>query len=245
MNKNVDSYSYASIIEQHCSNCNLSSLCIAGILENAEMPRLDTIMSHSKALPKGEILSSQGDSFQFVFVVKTGSIKTYTTDVSGQEQITGFYFPGDLIGLNGISSGICPDFVETLETSTICQSSFEQLDKFSAEHPKLRRKILKVMSKDICNEQHMLLVLAKKDAGQRLATFLLSLSCRFKTRGFSESRFRLPMSRREIGSYLGLTVETVSRAMTRLHKNNIIVIDQKEVVITDFAALVTLRDGSK
>jgi CRP/FNR family transcriptional regulator len=214
-------------------------------LDMTEMSKLDEIIDRSKPLPKGQLLSSQGDKFQSVFAIKTGSVKTYTTSCSGEEQITGFYFPGDLIGLNAIDSGICPDSMKVLETSTVCQVPFEQLDGLSSELPKLRRQILKTMSKEICNEQNMLQLLAKKNADERMATFLLRLSSRFKTRGFSESRFRLSMSRNEIGNYLGLTVETVSRVLTRLQKSDFLVVENKEIEILDFKALLALSNGKE
>ncbi len=212
-------------------------------LDISEMSKLDEIIDRGKPLPKGHNLSVQGDKFRSVFAIKTGSVKTYTTSCDGEERITGFYFPGDLIGLNAIDTGICQDSIKVLETSTVCQVDFEQLDNLSAGMPKLRRQILKTMSKEICNEQHMLELLANKSADERLATFLLRLSNRFKARGFSESRFRLSMSRNEIGNYLGLTVETVSRVLTRLQKSNFLVVENKEIEIIDFKALLNLSHG--
>jgi CRP/FNR family transcriptional regulator len=119
--------------------------------------------------------------------------------------------------------------MKVLETTSVCEIQFEHLDELSERLPKLRRQILKTMSKDICNEQHMLQLLAKKNADERIATFLLRLSTRFKLRGFSESRFRLSMSPNEISNYLGITVETVSRVFTRLAKNNLLKVDKKEI----------------
>ncbi|EPJ50515.1 MAG: CRP/FNR family transcriptional regulator [Osedax symbiont Rs2] len=150
-----------------------------------------------------------------------------------------------MIGLNAIDSGICQDTITALETTTVCQIQFEQLDELSANLPKLRRQILKTMSKDLCNEQHMLQLLANKNADQRIATFLLRLSNRFKARGFSESRFRLSMSRNEIGNYLGITVETVSRVLTRLQKNGYIAVENKEIDIINFKALLQLTQESE
>jgi CRP/FNR family transcriptional regulator len=212
-------------------------------LDMTELSKLDDIVDRSKPLSKGQTLSAQGDKFQSVYAIKTGSVKTYTTSCSGEEQITGFYFPGDLIGLNGIDTGICPDSIKILETTTVCQVQFEQLDVLSVELPKLRRQLLKTMSKEICNEQHMLQLLAKKNADERIATFLIRLANRFKVRGFSESRFRLSMSRHEIGNYLGLTVETVSRVLTRLQKNGLITVENKEIEILDSKALLKLSNG--
>ncbi|MFT5708124.1 MAG: CRP/FNR family transcriptional regulator [Oceanospirillaceae bacterium] len=212
-------------------------------LDMTELSKLDDIVDRSKPLSKGEMLCNQGDKFHTVFAIKSGSIKTYITSCSGEEQITGFYFPGDLVGLNAIDSGVCQDSMKVLETTTVCQVQFEQLDGLSTELPKLRRQLLKTMSKEICNEQHMLQLLAKKNADERIATFLLRLSNRFKTRGFSETRFRLSMSRHEIGNYLGLTVETVSRVLTRLQKNDYITVENKEIELLNIRALLNLTQG--
>ncbi len=245
MNQTIPAQNISAHSDQHCCNCNLHSLCMAVSLDMTELSKLDDIVDRSKPLSKGQTLSAQGDKFQSVYAIKTGSVKTYTTSCSGEEQITGFYFPGDLIGLNGIDTGICPDSIKILETTTVCQVQFEQLDMLSVELPKLRRQLLKTMSKEICNEQHMLQLLAKKNADERIATFLIRLSNRFKVRGFSESRFRLSMSRHEIGNYLGLTVETVSRVLTRLQKNGLITVENKEIEILDSKALLKLSNGKE
>jgi len=209
-------------------------------LDMTEMSKLDEIINRGKPLAKGQLLSAQGDQFHSVFAIKTGSVKTYTTSCDGDEQITGFYFPGDLIGLNALDTGFCPDSIKVLETTTVCKLAFEQLDELSTSLPKLRRQILKTMSKEICNEQHMLQLLANNSADERIATFLLRLSNRFKARGFSSLRFRLPMSRNEIGNYLGLTVETVSRVFTRMQKNQLIQVDNKEIEILQIKDLQSL-----
>jgi len=209
-------------------------------LDMTEMSKLDEIINRGKPLSKGELLIAQGEEFQSVFAIKTGSVKTYRTSCDGNEQITGFYFPGDLIGLNALDSGVCPDSIKVLETTTVCKVAFEQLDVLSATLPKLRRQILKTMSKEICNEQHMLQLLANKSADERIATFLLRLSSRFKARGFSDLRFRLPMSRNEIGNYLGLTVETVSRVITRMQKSGLIQVENKEIEILQLKELQAL-----
>ncbi len=245
MNQKISFRNGTSKTAQQYYNHNLNSLCMAVSLDFCEITRFNEIVDHSEPLPKGSMLSRQGEEFQFVYAIKTGSVKAYTTSCSGEEQITGFYFPGDMIGLNAIDTGTCPDSMQVLETSTVCQVPFEKLDKLSAELPKLRRQILKTMSKEICNEQHMLQLLAKKNADERIATFLLGLSNRFKTRGFSESRFRLSMSRNEIGNYLGLTVETVSRVLTRLQKKHYLNVENKEIEILNSKNLLLLSNGQQ
>ncbi|MGB1239544.1 MAG: fumarate/nitrate reduction transcriptional regulator Fnr [Pseudomonadales bacterium] len=245
MEQNISLQNITSKDQQHCCNCNLNSLCLAVSLDMTEMSRLDGIVDRSKPLTKGQHLVSQGDEFHSVYAIRTGSVKTFTTSCSGEEQITGFFFPGDLVGLNAIDSGYSPDSIKTLETTTVCQVPFDQLDELSSQLPKLRRQVLRTMSKEICKEQQMLKLLAKKNADERLATFLIRLSNRFKARGYSDTRFRLSMSRNEIGNYLGLTVETVSRVLTRLQKNGLIKVEGKEVEILQKKQLNTLSNEDR
>jgi len=212
-------------------------------LDMSEMSKLDEIVDRGKPLQKGHFLCMQGTKFESVFAIKSGSVKTYITNNAGEQQITGFYFPGDLIGLNSIHTDHYESTIQVLETTSICQIPFEQLDTLSAALPKLRRQILKTMSKEICNDQNMLQLLANKNANERLASFLIQLSERFKERGFSESRFRLSMSRNDIANYLGLTVETVSRGLTKLHKNQHVIVENKEIEIKDFDYLYELSNG--
>jgi CRP/FNR family transcriptional regulator len=223
--------------QAHCNSCSLSALCLPVSLNLTDIDRLDTIIDKSSPLKKGDLLFDQGQAFGSIFAVRAGSVKTYTVTADGEEQITGFYFPGELIGLSGLDSGQYPSSARVLETTTVCNIPFVRLDELAGELPELRRQIMRTMSREIRDDQQMLLLLSKKTAEQRLATFLIRLSDRFHVRGYSQTRFRLPMSRNEIANYLGLAIETVSRLFTRFQKSGLIQVEGKEIAITDLSQL--------
>jgi CRP/FNR family transcriptional regulator len=205
-----------------------------------EMERLDAIVEKSPPLKKGQHLFHQGTDFTSVYAIRAGTVKTYTITNEGEEQITGFYFPGELVGMSGFDRNEYPVSAKILETTTVCEIPFERLDDLSGQLPELRRQLLRSMSKEIREEQQMMLLLSKKNAEERIATFLVKLSQRFKVRGYSETSFRLSMSRNEIGNYLGLAVETVSRIFTRFQKSGLLSVDGKEVHIEDLMKLYEL-----
>jgi len=229
-----------SLQQVHCSTCSLSSLCLPVSLNMTEMERLDNIIDKSKPLKKGDHLFHQGEAFTSVYAVRAGTVKTYTITNEGEEQINGFYFPGELVGMNGIDSSEYPVSAKILETTTVCEIPFERLDELSGQLPELRRQMLRTMSKEIREEQEMMLLLSKKNAEERIATFLVKLSQRFKARGYSESKFRLSMSRNEIGNYLGLAVETVSRIFTRFQKSDLIRVEGKEIDVQNVPELYAI-----
>jgi len=229
-----------SLQQVSCNTCSLSSLCLPVSLDMTEMERLDNIIEKSRPLKKGEHLFHQGEEFSTVYAIRVGTVKTYTITNEGEEQITGFYFPGELVGMSGFDNNEYPVSAKILETTTVCEIPFERLDELSGQLPELRRQLLRTMSKEIREEQQMMLLLSKKNAEERVATFLVKLSMRFKARGYSETSFRLSMSRNEIGNYLGLAVETVSRIFTRFQKSELLQVEGKEVHIEDLDKLYEL-----
>lgn len=233
-----------SLQQGHCNTCSLSSLCLPVSLNMTEMDRLDDIIDKSRPLKKGDHLFHQGEPFSSVYALRAGTIKTYTLTNEGEEQITGFYFPGELVGMSGFDNEEYPVSAKILETTTVCEIPFERLDDLSGQLPELRRQILRTMSKEIRDDQQMMLLLSKKNAEQRVATFLVKLSSRFKARGYSAVNFRLSMSRNEIGNYLGLAVETVSRIFTRFQKMDLIRVDGKEIEMTDLEEIYNLSGES-
>ncbi|WP_432473915.1 fumarate/nitrate reduction transcriptional regulator Fnr [Amphritea sp. HPY] len=233
-----------SLQQGHCNTCSLSSLCLPVSLNMTEMDRLDDIIDKSRPLKKGDHLFHQGEPFSTVYALRAGTIKTYTLTNEGEEQITGFYFPGELVGMSGFDNEEYPVSAKILETTTVCEIPFERLDELSGQLPELRRQILRTMSKEIRDDQQMMLLLSKKNAEQRVATFLVKLSSRFKARGYSAVNFRLSMSRNEIGNYLGLAVETVSRIFTRFQKMDLISVDGKEIELTDLEEIYNLSGES-
>lgn len=226
-----------------CRDCSLSSLCLPLALSSKEVDQLDIIIKRGRPLKKGEHLFMEGDPFTSIFAVRSGALKTYTVTNEGEEQITGFYLPSEILGLSGLDTDAYPVSAQAMETTMICEIPFEQLEDLADQHPLLRRHFMRLMSKRIREDQQMMLLLSKKNADERIATFLINLASRFRRRGFSSHSFRLSMSRNEMGSYLGLAVETVSRVFTRFQKSGLISAVGKEVEIRDPAQLSTLAGG--
>jgi CRP/FNR family transcriptional regulator, anaerobic regulatory protein len=226
--------------ETRCMTCSLSSLCLPLSLNLEDIDQLDRIIKRRQPLKKGEHLFRQGDSFDSVYAVRSGSLKNYIMTNDGEEQITNFHLPSELVGLDGIDCSSYPISSRALETTTVCEIPYTRLQELSNDLPDLRKQVFNSMSKEIRDDKQMMLLLSKKNAEERVATFLANLSARFKRRGYSPYTFRLPMSRNEIGNYLGLAVETVSRVFTRFQASHIIAVNGKEVHITDRQQLLDI-----
>lgn len=235
---------FNSKLTSQCQNCSLAALCLPIALADEDVNRLDQIIERKRPLKKGELLFHQGEEFDSVFAVRTGTLKTYNITNSGEEQITGFYCPSELVGLSGIDNNRYPASAKALETTTVCEIPFSHLEQLSTQIPSLKHQLFRLMSRKICDDQQMMVLLGKKNADEKVASFLLNLSHRFKKRGYSATAFRLSMSRGEIGNYLGLAVETVSRVMTRFQKNGLIDVDGKEISIVDLPEMEKLVGGS-
>lgn len=228
--------------EAHCQTCSLSSLCLPLSLELKDMDLFDAIIRRRTPLKKGETLFRQGAPFTSVYAVRSGSLKQASTEGSGDDQLTNFYLPSELVGLDGIDEKYYAGTVIALETTTVCEIPFDRLDALSEELPELRAQLYRSMSKEMRDDRRMMRLLSRKTADQRLATFFISLSDRFRRRGYSPYSFRLSMSRADIGNYLGLAVETVSRILGRFQSQALIAISGREVHILDLASLGLVAD---
>lgn len=226
--------------EIKCQTCSIRRLCLPVMLADSEIEHLENIVQRKKVLKKGEFLFHAGDEFDAIHAIRSGSLKSYTISSDGTEQITGFHLPGEIVGLNAISSTQYPSFAKALETSLVCSIPFDKLESLSRDIPGLQKQIFKVMSGEIREEQELMMLLSKKNADERFAAFIMNLSARFKRRGLSGREFQLTMTRGDIGNYLGLAVETVSRLVTRLQKQSLIGIQDRYVEITDMEGLSQL-----
>ena len=204
------------------------------------MTALDSIVERGKPLQKGQYVFRENQPFNSIFAVRSGALKVFSSTSDGREQITGFYFPGEILGLDGISNNRYESSAKALETAAICEIPFDRLGDLSAQVPSLQMQFFKLMSREIGSDQQLITLLSKHTADERLSTFLLSISARNARRGLSATRFRLPMSRLDIGNYLGLTVETVSRSIGRLQKQEIIEVSNKDIHIFDLSTLETV-----
>ena len=223
-----------------CKSCSLRQLCLPKLINAEDIKLLDDIVERKMALKKGDYLYKQGNSFNSIYVVRSGSFKTFTSEIDGKEQVMGVHLPGELLGLGALSDGFYANSSKALEASNLCELPFAKLENLSHKLPSLQHQLLTLMSKEINNECKTILFLGKKTAQERLATYILSLSHRYKLRGFSPYEIYLSLSRADIANYLNLAVETVSRVFAQLKKNNIICCDKKKVSIVDMDKLQQL-----
>lgn len=222
----------------NCQNCSISELCLPFTLNDQELNTLDEIIDRKRPFHKGDKIFTDGQEMHALYAIRSGTFKTFTVNEQGEEQITGFHLAGDLLGFDAIADSEHKSFAQALETSMICEIPYNNLDKLSNTMPKLKKQVLRLMSNEIRTDQEMLTLLNRKNAEQRVATFLVSLSDRYHARGLSAAEFRLTMTRSDIGNYIGLTVETISRLLNRFHKNGLIKVDGKLISILDIDELI-------
>jgi len=227
-------------IKVACSNCSLSTLCLPFGLKPDDVERLEAIIRRNRPIQRGQMLYGPGDKFRSLYVVKTGAVKTYTQTSSGDEHVIGFHLPGEILGLDAIQEDQHGCFAKALETTAICEMPFTRLEELSINIPSLQHQMLRLLSREVSAEAQMISLLNNSTAEERLASFLISLSDRFRRRGFSATDFFLAMSRQDIGSYLGLALETVSRLFTRFQDQGILAVDRKHVQIKDMERLRAL-----
>ena len=216
-----------------CSSCCLRNACLPGGLGGAEIGRFSEITTAKRKVNRGASLYAIGSVFEFLYAVRSGAFKTVGVSRNGDEKITGFYLPGEILGLDAISNGSHSFNAVALEDSEVCAIPFQRLEQLAMTIPALQRQLLRLLSSDISRDQGLMLLLGSMTAEQRVAAFLLSLARRHERLGFSSSHFVLRMTREEIGNYLGLTLETVSRLMSRFQREDFIAVRQREVEIKD------------
>lgn len=224
-------------IKVACESCSLRKLCLPYGLDSSDMNQLDDIIKRPKAIEKNAYLFQAGQAFTAISVVRSGSIKTFTVANSGEQQVTGFHLPGEIVGFDGVSEDIHQCSAMALETTSVCQLPFDGLEQIMADVPGLQRQLHRIMSRELVEEQQLLLQIGKMTAEQRLAAFLINFALRLKQRGFSPNEFNFSMSRSDIANYLGLAVETVSRQFTQFQNDGYIKTDRKFIQILNFPAL--------
>ncbi len=226
-----------SHIKPNCATCSFRELCLPLGLNEQEVKVLGDVVSYKRKVQRGSYLHRTGTAFQTLFAIRRGFFKTCVLEEDGRQQVTGFYMTGELLGLDAISSEIHTCDAIALEDSEVCEIPFAKLEEISLTIPSLMHQFHKIMSREIVRDHGVMMLLGSMKAEERLATFLLNLSRRFSIRGYSASDFNLRMTREEIGSYLGLKLETVSRAFSKLQDENIIVVDNKHIQINDIERL--------
>jgi CRP/FNR family transcriptional regulator len=226
-----------------CSACSFRNMCLAGGLDDNAVGKMDEMIGRRRRVGKDERLYRLGQPFSHMYAVHFGHFKTVQVDRRGQQQITGFLMAGELLGMDAIATGRHASDAVALEDSEVCEIPYTRLEQLIADEPPLLKHFHRLMSQEILREQSVMLFLGNMRAEQRLAMFLLNLSTRYAARGYSATRFQLRMSREDIGGYLGLTIESISRLLARFKKNGWIKVDNREVELLDRTSLEALSAG--
>ena len=218
-------------IKASCSNCNLRELCMPMGLDAEQMQRIDDIVATRRKVKRGGLLFRNGESFTSLYAIRTGFFKTCVATEDGRDQVTGFQMAGEIIGLDGIVNDHHTCDAVALEDAEVCVMPFERIEDLSREVTSLQHHVHKIMSREIVREHGVMLLLGSMRAEERLAAFLLNLVQRLHARGFSQSELILRMTRDEIGSYLGLKLETVSRTFSKFVEEGLVEVKQRYVRI--------------
>ena len=227
-----------------CSNCNLRELCLPVGMSAEQLDRLDAIVATRRTLARGDALFRAGEAFTSLYAIRTGFFKTCVSSEDGRDQVTGFQMAGELLGLDGIGTDRHTCDAVALEDSHVCVIPYHQLEDLSRELSDLQRHFNRIMSREIVRDHGVMLLLGSMRAEERLAAFLLNLTQRLRTRGFSSSSLILRMTREEIGSYLGLKLETVSRAFSKFQEDGLLEVKQRQIRVLEPEKLQVIVNGS-
>ena len=230
-----------------CSKCNLRELCFPIGLNDDEMARIDQMVTTRRKVRRKTALFRNGEKFHALYAIRTGVFKTCVTAEDGRDQVTGFQMAGEIVGLDGIVNDQHTCDAVALEDAEVCVLPFDRIGELSREVGALQHHLHRIMSREIVREHGVMLLLGTMRAEERLAAFLLNLVQRLEARGFSRSELVLRMTRQEIGSYLGLKLETVSRTFSRFAEEGLIEVQQRHVRIRDverLRALLSQQPGS-
>lgn len=225
-----------------CKDCGIFQLCLT-VGGEVDLSLLDTLIKSRRTYKRGELLYRVGEPYRAAFAIRSGSVKTSVVTDDGRVQVTGFHISGEVLGLNAIIEDQYNCEARALETTSVCEVPFDRYEELAAEVPGLQFQMLKIMSQEIVHNQEMMLLLGKKKAEERLATFLVNLSRRLKQHGRPAEEFRLSMSRSDIGNYLGLAEETVCRVITRFEEEGLISTERRLVRMGQMDRLLAMARG--
>ncbi|HVS25722.1 MAG TPA: fumarate/nitrate reduction transcriptional regulator Fnr [Burkholderiales bacterium] len=220
-------------IKTACSSCNLRELCLPVGLSQSELEQLDELVYVHRRCKRNTCLYCVGDRFDAIYAVRTGFFKTCLGHEDGQMQVMGFHMAGEIIGLDGINTDRYTCDAVALEDSEVCVIPYPRFEEISHQVQALQHHFSKILSREIEQDHRAMLLLGSMRAEERLAAFLLNLSQRFAARGYSANEFNLRMTREEIGSYLGLTLESVSRLFSKFHEDRLLSVRNKQIRITN------------
>ncbi len=224
-------------IKTQCSTCHLRDLCLPCGMTGIDIDRLDGMKFSRRKVKAGQTLYREGDRFQYIYAVRIGTLKSSLMLSDGREQVSGFHIAGELVGLDGVAQGHHASATMALEDSEICAIPYALLSDLAAGASGMQHIISRLMSREILREHSLMMLLGSMNAEERLAAFLLNLSQRYAARGYSEREFHLRMSRAEIGSYLGMKLETVSRTFSAFQQQRLLEVDKRHIRVTDLEGL--------
>lgn len=224
-------------VSSPCSACHLKDRCMPSGLESDGIHLVETLVARRIRLRKGETLFRAGEKFASLYAIRSGSCKTVLPGEDGQDQVAGYHMPGDVIGTDGIGADSHDCEAIALEDMEVCALPFNRVEELARQSHQFQRRLNRLLSQEITRERRVTMILGKMHADQRLATFLLDLAQRYQERGYSSVEFVLRMTREEIGSYLGLKLETVSRLFSRFHEEGLIQVHGRVVKLLDRIAL--------
>jgi len=223
-----------------CRDCSLLDLCFAHSVAESRRDELDSIINRKRPLDKDQHLFHAGQNLKTICVVRSGTVKTYQISPDGDEMVTGFHLPGEMIGLDAIGSERHPGFAVALEDSHYCEIPFRDFKNMLDKSQQLNHLMLQLLSADMAEMRELLMVINRMEARARVAVFILNLSRRLGRRGHDANRFRLAMDRRDIANYLGLTIETVSRTLSTMQKDELISVHGKRLSLENPEALLEI-----
>lgn len=218
-------------LRRSCGSCALHELCLPAGIGADDLNRLDATIKDKRMLDRGSSLYRDGDAFEALYVVRSGSLKTFVQNEAGDLQIVGFHLPGEILGFDALAFDRHVSQAEALERSSICELPYAQLQQVTSDVPALHRQLMRVISREVVEEHRHLVMMGKQQAQEQLATFLTSLADRYERLHRDSSLLTLSMSRYDIANYLGLVVETVSRLFTRMEEMGVLEVNRKSVRI--------------
>ena len=227
-------------VKAACHDCSLRELCLPLGLNAGDLSALDSMIKRTRKLKKGEFIYQIGEPLTSLYAISSGSAKTCEIAATGEVQITGFHLAGELLGVDGISNERHHCDAVALESTEVCEIPFDKLEQLAHEVPGLQHQLLRIMSREIVHDSELLLMLGKMNAEERLAVCLLSFSHRFLELGYSGTDFKLSMSRQDMGDYLGLALETVSRLFSRFQDEGLLAVDGRRIQILDSVRLAAV-----
>ena len=231
-------------LKASCAGCSMHQLCLPMGMDDAEIMRLDEVIGRRRRVQRDERLYQMDQPFTNLYAIRFGHFKTFQVNPSGDQQITGFQMGGELLGMDAISGDRHHCDAVALEDSEVCEIPFSRLEELFAHIPTLLRHFHRIMSQEITRGQHVMLSLGSMRAEQRFAVFLVNLSARYAARGYSGTSFQLRMPREDIGNYLGLTIESISRLLARFKKQGLIKVERREIELLEPLMLKALAAGT-